>query len=607
MVLENAPPPKKLFPIFEKKTKGSKQSGKADVVVTSPVQMKTPLQEVMNDRSTSEPAGSRQTRSPSVSIIPALPVYEGSSREAPIVIEPISPAPESTNAPLRPAKPMYSIFNKPNRASGSGSSKLTASFPPAVPSRDTQPGLDWIAFPAIQPQFPSRSKGKAKEVDTTPAHDILSQLCSTFSDTSNSQSIISTPLQDTIDVQDYIATIPQAHLNIPSIIRLLQVAEYPSTDAQPSSEQWSDKWRPRRADHVLGNEQHALYLRDWLQALRLEGESMRPVVPAPTKNGQAKKRKVKKGKKPDIVRHVKKRRRDNLEDDFLAPDDLTEDEEDYGLDMQSSDWDDFAFCREMDAKINESTDGSRGSSPLSAIGEDSPAISYKPTRFGRQISNTILLAGPSSSGKTAAVYACAEELGWEVFEVYPGIGERSGTELNKLIGDVGKNHTVKVQQTPKKSRGKSAFFQKQTEPVIKRTRRVLDSDDDIDLIGSASVATREVTPELLVGEPVVNQSVILIEEADVLYQTDTNFWPALVNIIKQCRRPVILTCNGMSSSLGVGCVVLMWTLETYPSYQGMTCHSRLLWNSVLAQFPRQLRICKPFASRSANRLRETTS
>lgn len=47
-------------------------------------------------------------------------------------------------------------------------------------------------------------------------------------------------------------------------------------------------------------------------------------------------------------------------------------------------------------------------------------------------------------------------------------------------------------------------------------------------------------------EPTVNQSVILIEEADILYQTDTNFWPALINIIKLCRRPVVLTCNGLS-------------------------------------------------------------
>ena len=58
------------------------------------------------------------------------------------------------------------------------------------------------------------------------------------------------------------------------------------------------------------------------------------------------------------------------------------------------------------------------------------------------LTNTILLAGPPGSGKTSTVYACAEELGWEVFEVHAGIGKRSGGSLTSLIGDVGKNHHV---------------------------------------------------------------------------------------------------------------------------------------------------------------------
>ncbi|EGO27518.1 hypothetical protein SERLADRAFT_446751 [Serpula lacrymans var. lacrymans S7.9] len=62
--------------------------------------------------------------------------------------------------------------------------------------------------------------------------------------------------------------------------------------------------------------------------------------------------------------------------------------------------------------------------------------------FTDLLTNTILLSGPPGCGKTAAVYACAEELGYEVFEVYPGIGRRNGASLDSLIGDVGKNHLI---------------------------------------------------------------------------------------------------------------------------------------------------------------------
>lgn len=42
----------------------------------------------------------------------------------------------------------------------------------------------------------------------------------------------------------------------------------------------------------------------------------------------------------------------------------------------------------------------------------------------------------------------------------------------------------------------------------------------------------------------VGQSLILLEEVDILYKDDVNFWPTVVDIIRDCKRPVIMTCNG---------------------------------------------------------------
>jgi hypothetical protein len=43
------------------------------------------------------------------------------------------------------------------------------------------------------------------------------------------------------------------------------------------------------------------------------------------------------------------------------------------------------------------------------------------------------------------------------------------------------------------------------------------------------------------------QSVILLDEVDILFEEEGTFWPAVVSLIATSHRPVILTCNGTSS------------------------------------------------------------
>ncbi|KAF9651147.1 hypothetical protein BDM02DRAFT_3082450, partial [Thelephora ganbajun] len=142
------------------------------------------------------------------------------------------------------------------------------------------------------------------------------------------------------------------------------------------------------------------------------------------------------------------------------------------------------------------------------------------------MSNTIVLCGPSGSGKTAAVYACAAELDWEVFEVYPGVGKRSGAALDNLIGQVGRNHLV-----------------------MKQGGRHLSPAPDKDNILTRFLGQDDPPPTV---EPVqklqarAKQSLTLLEEVDILYKDDVNFWPTVINIIRDCRRPVVLTCNDIN-------------------------------------------------------------
>ena len=64
--------------------------------------------------------------------------------------------------------------------------------------------------------------------------------------------------------------------------------------------------------------------------------------------------------------------------------------------------------------------------------------------------------------------------------------------------------------------------------------------------GAASPITDAASPSPASKEngATFRQSLILLEEVDILFKEDTNFWPSLVTFIKSSRRPVVLTCNG---------------------------------------------------------------
>lgn len=341
----------------------------------------------------------------------------------------------------------------------------------------------------------------------------------------------------------------------------------------PSPELWTDKWAPRKAEHVLGNEYQALFLRDWLKALALQDkipESSTSEEPRP-KAPSAKRRGVKRPRiRREVSRKGRKRQKMQVDDEtWLVYDDYISEPET----VASSDFDYDLFSDPMSDFHGSDIDTLPPDTPKSASLADEneddgvPPLQYPKPAFS-DLSNTIILCGPPGSGKTAAVYACAAELDWEVFEAYPGIGKRNGASLDNLVGQVGKNHLVVKKHNPKfpeeahdlndGAGSLSSFFSKRVvEPgsVEKTTSRFRprEPSSEPDLLDLISRHENEdeveqlcpaIEDEVLETVSQVRQSLILLEEADILFKDDVNFWPTVVNIIKECRRPVILTCNG---------------------------------------------------------------
>ncbi|KAI0303243.1 hypothetical protein BC826DRAFT_1101354 [Russula brevipes] len=201
----------------------------------------------------------------------------------------------------------------------------------------------------------------------------------------------------------------------PAITTVLGLASEPQGTKDAPQQHWSQKWRPRRAEQVLGNENNACYLREWMHALRLHFDT----GPSSTRSTP----------RPGITKSESKA--GDL-DGWIVNDD--DDDGDDGDDL------------------NEEYSGS----------ED--------------FNWSYLFMGPPR----AAAYFL-----WKENSQYDSFAKK------------GAKNTIETVDEP---------------PVT----------------------------------GIHPQSVVLIEEADVVFADEAGFWPSVVGFIRGCRRPVIITCNDVS-------------------------------------------------------------
>jgi DNA polymerase III delta prime subunit len=282
---------------------------------------------------------------------------------------------------------------------------------------------------------------------------------------------------------------------------------------------WITKSSPSRATEVLQPGPEAVLLRDWVKKLTVTS----------VEGGQSEdKLKCSKAK----ARKGRPRKRSGEVDDFII---CSEDEADE--------------LREIDQSTRETSpfiDDVKGSVLRTGVTSSSQDRS--------QTKNTILISGPTGCGKTASVYAVAKELNFEVFEIHSGI-RRGAKEILEKVGDMTQNHLVRQQsgensaeETPStsiddnlvkneiaagKQRTMNGFFLSQARTITKagRKRKALKQDDEKEEVSTKKLKKAQ------------KQSLILLEEVDVLFEDDKSFWSGVLTLINQSKRPIILTCN----------------------------------------------------------------
>ena len=328
---------------------------------------------------------------------------------------------------------------------------------------------------------------------------------------------------DTIDAESSLDELSQSQTgNVHPAIRRLYDSLETALSAYDRSEceslAWVQKYAPNNASQILQAGKEGPLLKDWLQTLKVQsvgtGASAFEGAKAKTKPEGA----------------AKKKRKKNKLDGFIVD---SEEE-----------------VNEMD-EVSEDEDGWSASGPAGlkrTVIRSGDAASKNSKEQGR-LTNAIVISGPHGCGKSAAVYAVAKELDFEVFEINSST-RRSGKDLLERVGDMTRNHLVqqhRAEQAPTDGEtedqvakdlmsGKqgmmTAFFKPNTAPKTKQRNRPPPKEKTVDIPKAAAKTQR--------------QSVILLEEVDVLYDEDKQFWASLMGMIIQSKRPFIMTCNDES-------------------------------------------------------------
>lgn len=315
---------------------------------------------------------------------------------------------------------------------------------------------------------------------------------------------------------------PSAHPALRAIFDAIEHELTPYDEGRSEVLPWAQKYAPKTSDQVLQVGKESGILRDWMKALTVMTveSSLR-------------------GPKVDIDEHKPKKKRKKAKElnDFIVD-----------SDEESMQMDELSDLEEDDSER------------IGSYGQKRTVVRSMVSTNGDppKIANAVVISGPHGSGKTSMVYAVAKELDFGVFEINSGT-RRSGKDVLERVGDMLGNHLVqhraaesgntsadedatRLSDTVKKDllSGRqgtmNSFFK--PKPASAKPTKVPKMKKPNDLVKQATSGPKPARNQ--------KQSLILLEEADVLFEEDKGFWTTVLTLIVNSKRPVIITCNDES-------------------------------------------------------------
>ena len=155
------------------------------------------------------------------------------------------------------------------------------------------------------------------------------------------------------------------------------------------------------------------------------------------------------------------------------------------------------------------------------------------------LAGTMLVLGGVAAGKTAAVYVLAREMGLKVLEINT-IMNRSSRDLQLILYEA--TQSFRVSGSKRKKNLKHSTNTNNSKKKCSEKRAV----DGYRKCMPLGLKPKDINREVEGGKSemtLTDNSVILLDEVDIMFESDRGFWSAFQQIARETKLPIFLTAN----------------------------------------------------------------